>query len=107
LANAACIGITTRKTIVRPCIVNTWLYRSAERRSLPGTANCVRINRASKPPIRKNDRAATPYMIPIFLWSTVVNHDFQPEVSVGRVNTPRGRAGIDAEPEGSSSGVLS
>jgi hypothetical protein len=28
--NAAPIGMTTRKIIVTPCMVKTWLYRSAE-----------------------------------------------------------------------------
>ena len=37
-----------------------------------------------------DDIATTPYMMPIFLWSTVVNHDFQPWVEVGRANTPKG-----------------
>ncbi len=47
---------------------------------------------------------ATPYMMPIFLWSTVVNHDFQPLVAFGRENTPSGLGGVSGSPEGSSSG---
>src|SRR5580765_3245863 len=40
------------------------------------------------PPIRKNANALTPYRIPIFLWSTVVNQLHQPVISVGRRITP-------------------
>ncbi len=40
------------------------------------------------PPIRKNEKAATPYMMPSFLWSTVNSHDVQPLDSTGRRNTP-------------------
>ena len=32
--------------------------------------------------------AVAPYMMPIFLWSIVNTHDFQPVVSTGRRNTP-------------------
>ena len=41
-------------------------------KSLFGTRSCVRMNKASTPPTTKNKRAATPYMMPIRLWSTVV-----------------------------------
>ena len=36
MANAAAIGMTTRNTIVTPCIVKTWLYRSADSSLWPG-----------------------------------------------------------------------
>src|SRR5690606_12168014 len=39
----------------------------------------------------KNTMAATPYMMPMRLWSTVVIQLFQPVVAVGLVNTPSGR----------------
>ena len=40
------------------------------------------------PPTRKNTKAVTPYMIPIFLWSTVNSQDVQPFDDTGRRNTP-------------------
>src|SRR5262245_20307242 len=41
------------------------------------------------PPIRKNANAVTPYRIPIFLWSTLVNQLQNPCVALGRRRTPR------------------
>ena len=38
----------------------------------------------------KKKIAAAPYMMPIFLWSTVVNQERGPVSAVGRVNTPVG-----------------
>ena len=35
------------------------------------------------PPMTKNTIAATPYMMPSFLWSTVKTHDRQPVVDDG------------------------
>ena len=46
------------------------------------------MNRASSPPATKKNMVPTPYMMPIFLWSTVVIHDRQPVVVFGRVKTP-------------------
>jgi hypothetical protein len=70
------------------CIVNIWLYLSAERivPSLP--ASWARMSNASKPPTKKKNIAVTPYIRPSFLWSIVNSHDFQPVVSTGRRNTP-------------------
>ena len=44
------------------------------------------------PPNRKKNSAAAPYMMPIFLWSTVVTQLRQPVVSPGRAKTPMGRS---------------
>ena len=38
----------------------------------------------------KKNSAVAPYMMPIFLWSTVVTHERQPVVALGRLNTPAG-----------------
>src|SRR3954470_8963917 len=90
--NAEPSGMTTRKIMVVPCMVKTWLYRSALR-SLPlGVASWRRMRRASMPPNRKKNSAAAPYMMAIFLWSTVVTQLRQPVVSVGRAKTPEGRS---------------
>ncbi len=84
MANAAAIGITKRKIIVVACIVNIWLYLSADRIVPSACASCARIRLASMPPTTKNAMATTPYMMPIFLWSTVKAHDRQPVVWTGR-----------------------
>ncbi len=66
------------------CIVNIWLYLSADKMVPSGCASCKRMRSASEPPMKKNTMAATPYMMPIFLWSTVNAHDLQPVVCTGR-----------------------
>ena len=84
MKNAADIGITNRKTIVIPCIVKIWLYWSALSIVPSGWASCARISRASSPPTMKKTNATTPYIIPIFLWSTVVNQLQKPVSDDGR-----------------------
>jgi hypothetical protein len=59
--------MTTRKTMVVPCIVYTWLYRFALSSVPFGAHSCTRMSRASKPPIIRNTSAVAPYMMPIFL----------------------------------------
>ncbi len=49
------------------CIVNIWLYLSADRIVPSACANCARMSSASNPPMKKNTMATTPYMMPIFL----------------------------------------
>ncbi len=76
--------------MVVPCIVKTWLYRSALS-SLPlGVASWRRISSASQPPTTKNTSAQAPYILAIFLWSTVVTQLRHPVVARGRVKTPSG-----------------
>ena len=41
----------------------------------------------------KKTKAVTPYMMPIFLWSTVVNQLQKPVIAVGRRSRPRPLAG--------------
>ncbi len=45
------------------------------------------------PPMMKNTKAVTPYMIPIRLWSTVNSHERQPVLATGRRNTPSESSG--------------
>ncbi len=59
-----------------------------------GAASWARINSASMPPTKKNTKALTPYMIPIFLWSTVNSQDVQPFDDTGRRNTPNVVEGV-------------
>ncbi len=58
-----------------------------------GTMSCVRIIRASRPPMRKKQMAKPPYSMPIFLWSTVVSHATSPVLAVGRLKIVMGLAG--------------
>jgi hypothetical protein len=37
----------------------------------------------------KKNIAETPYMMPIFLWSTVKSQDFHPDSIIGRLKPPR------------------
>src|SRR6476646_1255619 len=105
--NAAPIGITTRNTIVVPCIVKSWLYRSALSNLPFGVASCSRIKRASQPPITKKNSADAPYMMPIFLWSTVVTQLRHPVLVCGRSKTPSVRRGPPPSPEGRAGSVAS
>ena len=91
--NAAPIGMTTRKIIVTPCMVKSLVVEVGREQLPSGAASWTRISRASTPPTRKNSSAEAPYMMPIFLWSTVVSHDFQPVLARGREKTPRARVG--------------
>ncbi len=52
--------MTARKIIVVPCIVNSWLYASGERKVLSGAPSWQRISSASSPPRRKKRKAVTP-----------------------------------------------
>src|SRR5258705_5623335 len=54
-----------------PCMVNSWLYCSGERNCVPGRASSARISNAINPPIRKNAKDVTRYMIPICFASVV------------------------------------
>jgi hypothetical protein len=60
LPNAAASGITTRNTMVVPCMVNSWLYSSALSTAPLGVASWPRISRASTPPTMKKAKAVIP-----------------------------------------------
>ncbi len=53
--------------MIVPCMVNSWLYCSLDKNCKPGRASSARINKAIKPPARKNANEVTRYMIPIVL----------------------------------------
>ena len=46
------------------------------------------------PPTTKKNSAVAPYMMPIFLWSTVVNQLHHPVSTVGREKTPIASTGV-------------
>ncbi len=79
--------------MVVPCIVNISLYCAAVRTLPFGCASCRRMSSASIPPTSRKTMAVTPYMIPIFLWSTVVNQLQKPVVARGRRKTSTRRVG--------------
>ena len=81
--------------MVVACIVNISLYRPALSTVPSGPASWARMSSASMPPTRKKNIAATPYMMPSFLWSTVNTHDRQPVVLTGRWKTPSACDGRD------------
>ena len=57
------------------------------------------------PPITKNTRAAAPYMMPIFLWSTVKSQLFHPVSPCGRLSAPSGfSATVTVSPASRASG---
>ena len=60
LKNAADSGITARKIIVVPCIVNMVLYCCAVRTVPFGNMSWARMSSASKPPTMKKIRAKNP-----------------------------------------------
>src|SRR4029450_9898819 len=81
-----------RNTIVVPCMVKSSLYCAAVRTVPFASKSWSRMSSASMPPTMKKTSAAAPYMIPIFLWSTVVNQLHTPVVDFGRRRTS-GRRG--------------
>ena len=84
----------SRNTIVVPCMVKIWLYWEAVSTVPLGWASWRRMRSASMPPRQKKTSAVTAYMIPIFLWSTVVNQDQTPVVSFGRRRMTGVRTGV-------------
>src|SRR3989440_5994312 len=82
-----------RKIMVVPCIVNSSLYCAAVSKLPFGPASWSRSSSASTPPITRKASAVVPYMMPIFLWSIVVNQLQKPVVDCGRRSTRRRRAG--------------
>src|SRR3954469_1096052 len=73
LAKPAMIGTTTRKIIVVPCIVMTWLYESFVRSFSLGVASCARMRMARTPAATNHMIDVAMYRIPIRLWSTVTS----------------------------------
>jgi len=66
-AKANTFGVAYSSNMIVPCMVNNWLYCSLDKNCKPGRASSARINKAIKPPVRKNANEVTRYMIPIVL----------------------------------------
>ena len=60
LKNIADSGMIARKIIVVPCIVNSWLYVSGDRKVFSAVPSWMRSSSASTPPIRKKKNAVAP-----------------------------------------------
>src|SRR5687768_232740 len=69
--------------MVTACMVNIWLYHSADMKVLFGTISWVRTSSASRPPTRKKEKETQKYMMPTFLWSTVVSQLMMPVGACG------------------------
>lgn len=67
---ASNIGTAKRNIMAEPCMVKNWLKRSAERKSLPGTASCTRISSASTPAQSMKASAVSAYHTPTSLLFT-------------------------------------
>ena len=70
-ANAKNSGVANISSISVPCIVNSWLYCSADRYCMPGCASSPRISMAMRPPMMKNTNEVVRYIRPMVLWSVV------------------------------------
>ena len=60
LKNMALSGMIARKIMVVPCMVNSSLYVSGDRKVLSGDPSWMRNSSASIPPIRKKVKAVAP-----------------------------------------------
>ena len=67
LANPNTTGVAYSSSMIVPCMVNSWLYCSFDRNCSPGAASSVRISSAISPPMKKNAKQVTTYMMPIIL----------------------------------------
>src|SRR5688572_25592357 len=70
IEKASKMGTAKRNIITEPCRVKIWLYRSADRKVLPGSASWMRIRSASTPPNRKKKNAAAVYQRPTIVLLT-------------------------------------
>src|SRR5687767_958353 len=89
----------TRNTIVVPCMVNISLYCDAVRTLPFGPASWSRISSASIPAITIQNSEMPQYMMPMRLWSTVVNQLHAPVVDIGRRMSAGRRRGGARVPE--------
>ena len=53
-------GMIARKIMVVPCMVNSWLYLSGDRKVFSGVPSWIRSSSASIPPRRKKKKAVLP-----------------------------------------------
>jgi hypothetical protein len=59
LKKATISGIPAKNTMVMPCMVKSWLYRSGLIRPASGAPSCARRMSASSPAARKKRSAVT------------------------------------------------
>ena len=67
---ASNIGTAKRNIIAEPCMVKSWLNRSAGIRSFSGTASCNRISSAITPAASMKNSAVVEYQTPTSLLFT-------------------------------------
>ena len=66
-AKPANSGVANSSSMIRPCIVNIWLYSVSLTNWVPGSKSSARITSASRPPMRKKRNDDAMYMLPITL----------------------------------------
>src|SRR5262245_22086641 len=89
----------TKKTIVVPCSVISWLKSCGETRRFPGTTSWRRIRLASRPATKKKRRPEATYMMPRRLWSTLTTHSCRragTELRTARAGAAASVGSIDA-----------
>ena len=69
---ASNIGTAKRNIIADPCMVKSWLKRSAETRSFSGTASCSRMMSAITPASSMKTSAVRQYHLPTSVLLTAV-----------------------------------
>src|SRR4051794_15018910 len=87
LAQPAKAGVANSSSMIRPCIVNAWLYSFGVLNTCrPGVYSSARISMASRPPMKKKIIVVNRYRLPMVLWSVVVIHrtTIAPLRSLGR-----------------------
>src|SRR5262245_48076008 len=89
----------TKKTIVVPCRVMSWLKSCGGTRRFPGTTSWRRIRLASRPATTKKRSPEAMYRMPRRLWSTVTTHSCRragTELRTARAGTAARVGSIDA-----------
>jgi len=67
-ANPTKAGMTAPKTMIRPCIVVSWLKNSGRRICRPGWNSSVRSSSAFTPPTSSIANENHRYIVPMSLW---------------------------------------
>ena len=71
-------GMMAPNTMIRPCIVVSWLNSSGFTNCRPGWNSSARMPRASTPPIISIVKLKSRYIVPMSLWFVANNQRRQP-----------------------------
>jgi hypothetical protein len=78
LANPTKAGMMAPNTMIRPCMVVSWLNSSGLTNCRPGWNSSARIISASTPPIISMVNANSRYSVPMSLWLVAYTQRRQP-----------------------------